>query len=528
MVSIKLNRKEKKQEETTPEGGNLPHSRFEQKSTRRMVTILSVIVVIVVIIILAMVGILLSQQFAPGLITGILGSVIPGLAPEDPAGTGEEEKGPWGEKVYSWTYQGVKYQTELSISKLAYKNSNNPVGGYDLSRYIVDDDDRTVRHLTSNLERLAREHKLSDREVVDFVAAFTTAITYSPDKTSGHAANYPRTPTVTLAEKTGDSKDLSILAAAILDTMGYSVAVLNYPDSNFGGTYVPGAAAIAVPGDSTVNGPTYNITRGTEPEPFEVIWIADTAKLGYPDVAYFALEPEICTAPHFWSGKDYKEVQKSTLPLAETFHIPEITYVPDVSWNTWKKEMSEFYAGKWYETKVSWKSSASWKFYEHIFTVQPTPASLAKPSEDGILPGSLWRLSYKVTPTVNGLVGKETLSQEEEEEEEGKSSSGRSGLGSIFEGAIKKLTGSESVTVDVTGLTPYSAVEIALYDMSSGKPELIDTFGWQGTNSADSIQTSPVYPPGKYAVGLYVRNAEVEINVQCSDDLNEVTYKGGI
>ena len=84
------------------------------------------------------------------------------------------------------------------------------------------------------------------------------------------------------------------------------------------------------------------------------------------------------------------------------------------------------------------------------------------------------------------------------------------------------------VTIDFTGLTPYSAVEIAVYDMSSGEPVLIDTFGWQGENSADSPQVSPIYPPGKYAIGLYVRNANVEIMVQCSDNLNEVTYKGGI
>ena len=474
---------------------------------------------IMVALIVVMVGILIVHFAAPGLIAGISGLFGGGDEPV----IEEEEEGPWGEKVYSWTYQGTKYQTELSISKEAYKNANNPVGGYDLGLYIVDDDERTVRHLTSNLERIAKEHSLSDRETVDFVVAFTTAITYTPDKTSGHAANYPRTPTVTLAEKVGDSKDLSILAAAILDEMGYSVAVLNYPDMNFGGTYVPGAAAIAVPGDSTANGPVYNITRKSVPEPFEVLWVADTAKLGYPAVAYFIEEPEIITAPNFWKGKDYEEVQESTLPTAELFHIPGITYEPDVSWNTWKKEMSGFYAGKWHDTKVTWKSSASWKFYEHTLNVQPTPT--VKPSEDGILPGSLWRLSYTVTPTIEGLVGKETLSQGEEEEEE--ESSG--GLGGIFEGIKDAVKGEgETVTVDVTGLTPYSAVEIAVYDISSGEPELLDTFGWQGENSADSIQTSPVYPPGKYAVGLYVRNAEVEIKVQCSDNVNEQTYKGGI
>lgn len=527
MVSIKLNRKGKK-EEDAPEGGNLPHSRLEQKSTRRMVTILAVIVGIVVVLILVMVGVLLSQQFAPGFIPGILGTVIPGLAPEDPEGTAVEEEGPWGDKIYSWSYNGNKYQTELFISKYAYKNADNPVGGYDLAGYIVDDREGTVQELASNLKRLASQHKLSDREVVDFVAAFTTAITYSPDKTSGHAANYPRTPTVTLAEKTGDSKDLSILAAAILDKMGHSVAVLNYPDNNFGGTYIPGAAAIAVRGDSTENGPVYNTTAGGKTVNLEVVWIADTAKLGFPSYAYFVEEPEIILAPNFARGKTYEEKADASLPTAELFHIPEITYTPDVSWNTWKKEMSEFFAGKWYETKVSWKSSASWKFYEHTFTVQPTPAKLAKPSDDGILPGSLWRLSYTVTPTVDGLVGKETLSQGEEEEE------GESGGNSIVDdllGAVDKLTGKgagETVTVDVTGLTPYSAVEIAVYDMSSGEPVLLDTFGWQGTNAADSIQTSPVYPPGKYAIGLYVRNAEIEIKVQCSDDLNEVTYKGGI
>ena len=457
---------------------------------------------IMVALIVVMVGILIVHFAAPGLIAGISGLFGGGDEPV----IEEEEEGPWGEKVYSWTYQGTKYQTELSISKEAYKNANNPVGGYDLGLYIVDDDERTVRHLTSNLERIAKEHSLSDRETVDFVVAFTTAITYTPDKTSGHAANYPRTPTVTLAEKVGDSKDLSILAAAILDEMGYSVAVLNYPDMNFGGTYVPGAAAIAVPGDSTANGPVYNITRKSVPEPFEVLWVADTAKLGYPAVAYFIEEPEIITAPNFWKGKDYKEVQESTLPTAELFHIPGITYEPDVSWNTWKKEVSGFYAGKWHDTKVTWKSSASWKFYEHTLNVQPTPT--AKPSEDGILPGSLWRLSYTVTPTAAG--------------------EGIAGVESIMTGEFDSMGNEETVKIDFTGLTPYSAVEIAVYDISSGEPELLDTFGWQGTNSADSIQTSPVYPPGKYAVGLYVRNAEVEIKVQCSDNINEGTYKGGI
>ena len=522
MVSIRLNRKEKKGEETAQEGGNLPKGKLEQKSTRRMVTILAVIVAIVVVLILIMVGVLLSQQFAPGFIPGIIGTIIPGLAPDEP-GT-EEEEGPWGQKVYSWTYNGEKFQTELFISKKAYINSNNPLGGYDLAGYIIDDEEGTVSILASNLRNLAKQKGLSDREMMDFIAAFTTAITYITDKDSGHSTVYPRTPTVTLAEQTGDSKDLSILAAAVIDKLGYPAAVLSYPANNFGGKYVPSAAALAVPGDSNKNGPVYTVSKNSVNKTLEVIWIADTEELGFPDVAYFVDEPEIITAQNFWKGKAFTEKADDSLPLAELFHIPEITYEPDTTWNTWKKEMSEFYAAEWYDTKISWKSSASWKFYEHTLNVRPTPT--AKASEDGILPGSLWRLSYKVTPTIEGNVGVEkvSLGNGGSEDEDGADTE-KSEESEDVESGEKT---NKFVSVDVTGLTPYSAVEIAVYDISGKEPVLIDTFGWQGTNSADSIQTSPVYPPGKYAVGLYVRNAEVEIKVQCSDDLNEVTYKGGI
>ena len=464
----------------------------------------TIILGVMVALILIMAGILIVHFAAPGLIAGITGI----FGGDEPVIEEEEEEGPWGDKVYSWTYNGEKFQIELYISKEAYQNSNNPLGGYDLAGYIIDDQDGTVSLLASNLKRLAAQKELSDRETVDFAVSFVQGLTYSPDKTSGHSTAYPRTPTVTLAEQTGDSKDLSILAAAVIDKMGFPAAVLSYPANNFGGTYVPSAAALAVPGDSNANGPVYNITKGDKTKNLEVTWIANTESLGFPDVAYFVDEPEIITAKNFWSGKAFAEKAGPVLPTADVFGIPDLEYIPDVSWNTWKKEMSEFYSAKWYDTKVSWKSSASWKFYEHTLNVQPTPANLAKPSEDGILPGSLWRLSYTVTPNAAG--------------------EGIAGVESIMTGEFDSMGNEETVEIDFTGLTPYSAVEIAVYDISSGEPVLLDTFGWQGENLANSPQTSPVYPPGKYAVGLYVRNADVEIMVQCSDNLNEVTYMGGI
>ena len=71
-------------------------------------------------LIVIMAGFLIVHFAAPGLIAGI-GGIFGG---DEPVIEEEEEEGPWGDKVYSWTYNGEKFQTELFISKEAYKNSN--------------------------------------------------------------------------------------------------------------------------------------------------------------------------------------------------------------------------------------------------------------------------------------------------------------------------------------------------------------------------------------------------------------------
>ena len=147
----------------------------------------TVILGVMAALIVIMVGILIIHFAAPGLIAGITGI----FGGDEPAIEEEEEEGPWGDKVYSWTYNGEKFQTELYISKAAYKNSNNPLGGYDLAGYIIDDQDGTVSLLASNLKRLAAQKGYSDRETVDFVVSFVQSLTYSPDKTSGHNTANP-------------------------------------------------------------------------------------------------------------------------------------------------------------------------------------------------------------------------------------------------------------------------------------------------------------------------------------------------
>ena len=458
-----------------------------------------ILVGVMIAVIILLVGILIIHFAAPGIIAGITGL----FGPDEPVPGIEEEEGPWGDKTYSWKYQGQTLSAYAVISKDIYKKYNTSFGKNPSSYIIANDEDGAVRSIASAIQRAASQYGYSGQDTVDCAAAFVKSLSYKTDRETGHTGSYPRTPVVTLAEGVGDSEDLSILAAAILDSLGYSAAVISYDDITFNQKQVPHAAALGIPGTSNAEGPVYNLTKNTVSKDIEIIWVADTASKGYPAAAYYIEEPAIYPAPNFWTGKTADSTVSASLPTAEIYQIPDLTYIPDISSNTWKKEMSEYYKGQWYDTHVKWNSSASWKLYEHYFTVQPTP--YAKPAEDGVLPGPLWRLSYTVTPTVDGIVGVEELHTEE------------------FDLSVEK-----TVELDFTGMTPYSSAEIAVYDMASGEPVLLDTFGWQGTASADKTQTSPSYPPGKYAIGLYVRNANVDITVQCIEDLNAKTYQGGI
>lgn len=396
-----------------------------------------------------------------------------------------EETGPWGEKYFEWTYRETDYHIEVTITRDAYKASNIAVGGYDHQQYITEDVDGTIWNLAYELESLAKQNGLEGKEIVFFVIAFVQSIQYDTDTVTGHPSSYPRTPIVTLADETGDSTDLSILAAALIDSMGYSVALVNYPAIYYSGISVPSASAIAIPSEYSATSPEYTVSNGISSRSIEVIWVADTGSLGFPAAAYFIENPDIILASGFWSGKVFEKT-KATLSTETIYQIPDQDINLDVSRNSWKWNTSIFYEKKWYDTGISWKSDDKWILYEHLLTVTPTPN--AEPSKDGTLPGSLWRLSYTVTPTI-------TLETDD----------GR-----------------------YADLTPFASADIAIYDISLGKPVLIDTIGWEGLASADVPQTSPIYPPGEYAVGLFVRNADVEITVQCSENLHEVTYTGGI
>lgn len=409
-----------------------------------------------VIILIAAAAVLLAGIIAiyaaPGLLGGLNSVLHPDAAQNQSAA---EETGPWGLKSFAWEYQNQSFTADVEITKEVYQSQNKALGT-DLTGYILSD---ATAPIASQIAAQASALNFDDRQTADLAIAFARSIAYGTDDETGHPSTYPRTPAVTLADGTGDSEDLTILASALLENLGFASAILSYPAIEQNSIHVPHAAALGVPGTQTDEGPLYNLSNRT----LETIWIADTAEKGWPAYAYYIENPQILPAPSFASGKIPAASNKETLPTANLLDIPEHSIPTDSSWLTWRGKAAAFYESGWRSSGISWTTDDIWKLYEHYLTISTDQ----KTGE--FTAGSLWRLSY----TVNILPD-----------------------------------------TTVNGMTPYSNANIVLYRIVNETPVLLETFGWQGTSGADPRGHSLVYPPGDYAVGVFVRNVDVTVDVE--------------
>jgi len=134
---------------------------------------------------------------------------------------------------YTWLFSGVKWVWELNIPESLYnqyKELKRPSTN-DFSVYVTHPaDDPYINSLTSELDRIARQNGYTKLETVQFVSAFVQGLPYTSDtETTGHN-DYPRYPVETLADFGGDCEDTAILLAALLDSMGYKVVIVAYPN----------------------------------------------------------------------------------------------------------------------------------------------------------------------------------------------------------------------------------------------------------------------------------------------------------
>ncbi|MDV0443142.1 hypothetical protein [Methanorbis rubei] len=412
-----------------------------------------------------------------------------------PDGTPAEETGPWGQKSFSWQYNGITHAANVYITKDIYKKYQYGISGTicpeDLPDYIVTyGDGGVVSDLAGQMKNIIlRQGYTSDADIVGLVLAFSESITYQTDSETGHSSAYPRTPVVTLAEQTGDSADHAILAAAVLEELGYGCALLYYPSTYDRLSLIPDATALGLISDDDSSRPVYtavleNITTFSV-APF---WAVDTNSQGFPTAAYNGITPQILTSESFWTGKHYTPTdgEYPGLNITSTLLIKDsnnLTFTP----RNWQKDVADYYADSWYKTGISWSMNDKWQLYQQFVKVADVPTTLYTPWGTAVHNATVpWRMVYEITGMDDDHSDKE--------------------------------------------MTPYSDVRIAVYSYNekTDSAELIKVFGWQGLYGADKYRMVGPFSPGNYAIAVFVRNAGVDISLEYHGKSGTPSYTGGI
>lgn len=412
-----------------------------------------------------------------------------------PGETSEEETGPWGDKSYTWQYNGAGQTLNVYIAKDIYKKYQYGISGTllpeNLTDYIVTSGDGgVIADAADQIKRIAsRQGYTDDADIVGLVLAFVRAVPYQTDAETGHSSAYPRTPVVTLAEQTGDSADHAILAAAILKELGYGCALLYYPPTEDRLSLIPDAVALGLISDDDSDRPVYTaaLANTSTTLPVAPFWLVDTNTKGIPVAAYNGITPEILPDASFWTGKHYAPTdgKDPALNLTDTLLLKESNNLA-FSPHDWQQAVADYYTDSWYPSGIAWSMQDKWQLYQQFVTFEDVPATLYTPWGTAVHNATVpWRLVYQITEM------------------------------------------DDDATKD---MTPYSDVRIAVYSYNdrTGTADLIKVFGWQGLYGADKYRTVGPFSPGSYVVAVFVRNAGVDITLQYHGKEHVPVYAGGI
>ena len=130
---------------------------------------------------------------------------------------------------YRWYYHGDHTLQIPSVEWLSdYYKGKDRFDILDYTAYVFDPfDDHYIGFLVNQLFSLT--HLTTDVEKINFVASFVQSIDYKKDDPDNESYEYPRFPLETLKDRQGDCEDKAILAAALLDTLGYNVSLIRLP-----------------------------------------------------------------------------------------------------------------------------------------------------------------------------------------------------------------------------------------------------------------------------------------------------------
>ena len=161
------------------------------------------------------------------------------------------EQGDQTKVSYQWSSnRGRQWMLEFSLPGNGYDQyrsfDRELIYGY---RYYASEpsDDATLRIITDELARLAKEQNLSDRDLVDSVIDFVQSTAYQEDLDFINKPEYPKFPFETLVDKAGDCEDTSVLLASLLHELGYGTALVEFDDH----------MGVAIKGDDSISGSYY-------------------------------------------------------------------------------------------------------------------------------------------------------------------------------------------------------------------------------------------------------------------------------
>ncbi len=151
-------------------------------------------------------------------------------------------------QAYNWTYQWTSWNWQLKIPlSLYFEYSERPrpsSASYFVEMARDPNDDFYINYMAQEINAAALGKGYTDLQKVNLTIAFVQNLPYTVDIETTPYDEYPRYPIETLFDRGGDCEDTSILVAALLDRLGYDVALLLLHNARHAavGVQIPGAS----------------------------------------------------------------------------------------------------------------------------------------------------------------------------------------------------------------------------------------------------------------------------------------------
>lgn len=145
--------------------------------------------------------------------------------------------------AYTWKYKNVDWVFNAIVQKAKYDQFKAKPHSPDMSfaSYALTSEDRDlIGSAVAQISQAGASYGFTRYDDAMNLITFVQSIPYVDD----HQTGSPRYPLETLADAQGDCKDKSVLAAALLQAMGFDVALLSYSGS-------PGHIALGIDLDAT-------------------------------------------------------------------------------------------------------------------------------------------------------------------------------------------------------------------------------------------------------------------------------------